>query len=609
MTRTTQVFRNQLSTLNSFVLFHGKTFEARVGRELQGAFDERSRAYLDAVKGTPHTKADRRSHLRRWREAVEQIFAERKRVATEKPKSDDETSAFHRQLRLALAEREEKPKTLARRVGVSTSALARWLNGAYPNKRALPSLHRLEHALGLANGLLRSLIPQTRGISTGPKPAEAQKPGFRQRLRRQKGEHYSFKEVDITADFELEWKSLFDYKTSKRPTYRRSTKGVWRMLPLEKVALKLRTLAKDGQFGCPTAEMNLRVTMQYLGFLSIDAESGGKGIAKNDLQTIAWLAIPEMVDAFLRFRTQRSDGLIHGGHLLFTRFVQSITHPDTGFLSQQPEYAKKLPEVYRDEDWQRTCNETWNLCKTWTDDAQDVSRNPEEPIRGLLNLREPLAPIMRAVDDLDAAAATTPSGSILEGIHKRDALLLSLLIANPLRRRNLILMRWTEDNGGNLYRRQDGQWRLRFAGNDFKNEKGAAKGPYDAPLPRALGDRIVEYLEEFRPRLVRRYANVDWVFPSSRSPGAWDDLSKHVQVLTARLVTETPGIGPHAFRHLVATDYLRKHPNDYPTVAKLLHDNLETVLSEYAHLRFDDAFGRYEEHLGRIGKVGPADQR
>jgi integrase len=144
---------------------------------------------------------------------------------------------------------------------------------------------------------------------------------------------------------------------------------------------------------------------------------------------------------------------------------------------------------------------------------------------------------------------------------------------------------------------------------DFDLPAMISKTKNDAPLPRALGDRIVEYLEEFRPRLVRRYANVDWVFPSSRSLGAWDDLSKHVQVLTARLVPETPGIGPHACRHLVVTDYLRKHPNDYPTVAKLLHDNLETVLSEYAHLCFDDAFGRYEEHLGRIGKVGPGEQR
>ncbi|CPH57290.1 Uncharacterised protein [Burkholderia pseudomallei] len=46
--------------------------------------------------------------------------------------------------------------------------------------------------------------------------------------------------------------------------------------------------------------------------------------------------------------------------------------------------------------------------------------------------------------------------------------------------------------------------------------------------------------------------------------------------------------------HLKATDYLRTNSNDYPTLAFLLHDKLETVLAEYAHLGQDDSFGRCE---------------
>jgi hypothetical protein len=37
--------------------------------------------------------------------------------------------------------------------------------------------------------------------------------------------------------------------------------------------------------------------------------------------------------------------------------------------------------------------------------------------------------------------------------------------------------------------------------------------------------------------------------------------------------------------------------SDFLTAAQLLHDQLKTVLDRYAHLRQDDAFGRFEAHL------------
>lgn len=56
----------------------------------------------------------------------------------------------------------------------------------------------------------------------------------------------------------------------------------------------------------------------------------------------------------------------------------------------------------------------------------------------------------------------------------------------------------------------------------------------------------------------------------------------------------------HAFRHLVATDWLTAHPNDYLTVAQLLNDELDTVIKNYAHLKRDKSFLRYEDHLSSI---------
>jgi hypothetical protein len=276
-----------------------------------------------------------------------------------------------------------------------------------------------------------------------------------------------------------------------------------------------------------------------------------------------------------------------------------MTHPVTGYLTQQPELAKRLPAAYVTTGWVDMCKATHAICATWKQDAQGLSRDPKEPIQRLLDLSEPLSPILRAIQYLDMAAASAPSGSRQEALHKRDALLLSMLLSNPLRNRNYVLLTWKADNTGALYCRQNGQWRIRFGAGDFKNDRTALQKDYDAPLPRALEGRITDYLAEYRPRLLRCAPDATWVFPACTGT-KWIDLSRHVSKLTKRLIQETPGFGTHAFRHLVPTDYLRKHPNDFLTVAILLHDTLETVLKVYAHLRQDESFGKYEDHVQAV---------
>ena len=61
-----------------------------------------------------------------------------------------------------------------------------------------------------------------------------------------------------------------------------------------------------------------------------------------------------------------------------------------------------------------------------------------------------------------------------------------------------------------------------------------------------------------------------------------------IKVLTSTYIESCPGFGPHAFRHVIATDHLRRNPGDYLNVATLLHDKLETVLKSYGHLRVAD---------------------
>ncbi|MDQ1274405.1 MAG: hypothetical protein QG591_3035, partial [Planctomycetota bacterium] len=63
------------------------------------------------------------------------------------------------------------------------------------------------------------------------------------------------------------------------------------------------------------------------------------------------------------------------------------------------------------------------------------------------------------------------------------------------------------------------------------------------------------------------------------------------------------------FRHIIATEYLKNNPNGYQVVANILHDKLETVLGEYAHLKIADGFSHWVSYLeGRIETIKKGDR-
>ncbi|MGF6976583.1 integrase [Paraburkholderia sp. JPY465] len=591
-----QVMRNRLSTLNSYLTFNGKTLDSVVGREMLGDFDAKLKSYCDSLATSEHTKADRRSHLGAWRNAAQSMMAGHRQSLSGSTEVG-ERSSFNVALRHAIAAIGEDPVDLAKRAGASTATLKRWIKGAEPERRDLPAVHRLELCLGLEDNSLRSLIPShSHPASASTEFNERAEIPYRTRLRKRCADAFRLKPADIGDSLAAEWQAFFDYKTAKHTQIERSQRGKWRLLPDDKVAVPASKYTQKRGRKCETADLNFNVLRGFLGFLARPAADGGFGCAPEKAQTLAWLAVPRAVDAFLEFLTERSDGLEHGGHAAFANLAGSVTHPVTGYLSQQPAFLECLPVDFA-EAWQTMCKETHTLCTAWKHDAKGFSRNPAEPIQALLDLSEPLKPILRAIGELDRQAASAPTGGRREAEAKRDALLLSMLIANPLRNRNYVTMTWRNDNAGALYRRQDGQWRIRFnAPGDFKNDGHSNEKAYDAPLPRDLSPRIEEYLEEYRPRLVQSNPRAIWLFPNNKGE-KWQTQNTHVANLMKRLVPETPGFGPHAFRHLVATDYLRKHPNDFLTVTVLLNDRLETVLKAYAHLRQDESFDRYEAYM------------
>ena len=593
-----QTFRNHRSTLNGFLAYHGKTTDGPVGRELRASFDEAVGRYLSALSGSAKSRSDKRGHLRAWKQSFDELDSQLK---AKTPNPAPRPKEFCQALRETVAASGVAPKTLAKQCGISTSAVQRWLNGAEPNTRTLPALRRFEAHLGLQRGSLEELLNKSSSPSGYEPRATSVTPiAYRTRLKKRLADTYRLKPTDILPTLETEWRCLLQYKTDKLPRFARSKKAVWRLLPAKAVLRSHSPLACINGMVCPSATLTLEHLVAYLGYLALPEEQGGMGLPMSQAQTLATLAVPKLVDGYMRFLAARSDRKVHQGHAVFASFIISLLQHTTGYLRQQPSLNERLSEELRQGcSWAQLCDDALATARNWKIAAKDTSRDPSAPIQPLLNLKEPLVPVLRAVDQLDRLAASALPGSVQQALFKRDALLLNVAVVNPLRIRTLSLI--TCDEGeGNLYQPESSEWRLRLAGDAFKNDEGSKLTCYDVAIP-GIGTRIEEYLFEYRPVLIEHCPDSPYLFPSTRSAdGRHDGLGRVIEKITKRYIPEIISFGPHGIRHLVASAYLKAHPKDYLTVAELLHDKLETVIRAYAHLSKDDSMSRYADYLNSI---------
>lgn len=610
----TQSFRNQRSTLSSFLAFLGKSESNRVGAELLDEFDSRSSEYLSQWANNPKSRSDRQSHLRAWHQTA---------LNADNEQSPTKDRPFHAELRRCLAQQERAPKTIARESGISTSAMQRWVAGAFPNTTGLPSLRRLERAMGLGRGHLESLLPRVyRDENTIPPPVIS----FRERVQRQP---YGLPLSSLSPEWIAEWTAFVDYKTCISPDLKRNS--AWRLLPQKDLISNPNPLWTIDGLGCETANFTLKRLRYFMGFLCLPQKPpigwseqmkkkqikagikspkepvwrSGLGLPSEQVQTLAILANPRYIDAYLRFMKAGSDGLVHGGHRAFAALVSELTRSQTGYLWQQVHFAARIPnETLAGRDWHTLCAAAHKMANEWKKVAKNVSRDPDEPLRPLLDLKEPLLPLFRAIKHLDKLAAEAAPGSKAQAEHKRNALLVMLLVSNPLRIRTLSLIRWREDNSGNLYRHPDGHWHLRLTGNNFKNDDGSLLTDYDSQLGlEDLAERLDEYIAEYRPALIKGAPSSDWLFPNGKTGGKHSTLNVLFSKITKLYIPEVHSFGPHGVRHLVATYFLNKSPSNFRGVAQLLHDRLETVLRRYDREKMDKAFNQHNVHLAELANM------
>ena len=174
---------------------------------------------------------------------------------------------------------------------------------------------------------------------------------------------------------------------------------------------------------------------------------------------------------------------------------------------------------------------------------------------------------------------------VFEAMDAGFSLMLRLWTYIPYRQRNMREMRLTE----NLYKNPQGQWRIKFIGEQLKvSQRKGKTNILDLPFPNKLVPHLEIYLNTWRPILI---ANCP-------EPPLHVFLNRYGKPHTRKALTRSTGQivyrytgkywHPHIIRTVWTTEWIRNTHGDFYTAAVMLNDTLETVIHNYAHLLEED---------------------
>jgi len=597
-----QTAANRASALRSFLNHCQLQTDEPVGVEFRSAFMQRLQSFADhlASEGrTARNVGNTLSALRTWRGVLLSMD-------TDRAAAGDHLPPFSQALRDLL--KDLPTDRLSKLLSIPRYMLYGWLKGKRPRITALNHIYKIERYFGVDADELASLAGFKKGgrlapTTVGPAPAVP----YRDALAARTSEHYLAK-PQADSPLRCQWLDFVRYKTEDDPMLLRTKRGAWRMAPFEFEVEKKSTWAEflDG-VEVPSARMAWTNVASYLGWLALPTDKGGAGIPAQETETLAWIAVKDKVDAYIRWMVRRNGNKYNGSVFEFISKAKSMLRGEFGYLSQQAEFQSTLPEGYRPRLWADMCAETFSLLtakQTRNEGARTKTRDPRAPMAHILELDNPLEMI---ADMIQRQRADRPIGGapIREAMWARDIALIKMLVSNPLRKRNMATLTWRPDNTGELYQHADGSWWIRVESAKFKNTRGAAGDQqYDMPVQQMVWGDLERYLKTYRPRLMK--CDVDFVFLAGRHGSVprdphlpWAGITTRVKDLTRKYLWRCAGIGTHAFRHLVATSIIKASKlTDFKTAALVLNDRLSTVEKNYAHLKSADGANRMGELLG-----------
>ena len=604
--------QNFMTTLNAWLTILKLQNDSMVGDELSGSFDKSMTFFMDEMLllgRSPRTVQDRCELMLRWRQYASEMYC-----------VDSLPADFSAALVEAMRRKGFTTGEVARAAAINIQTLRAWENGSHlPKGERMNSIERLEDVLHIPRGILlkrlgmRAMTWHASRVKRRELPVTRTKFGERMsRLVKTKLRYILWPEGQLHT----QWQAVIAYKTD---AFRDDAKpgNSWRMKSLGVSGARLNTASVLDNQVCASADAAWGFLGSYLGWLRLPEHDGG-GIPLERVKTLAWLLRDDKVLKYLAWRQRRS-GVVHKGLLQVLNTACMLLRPQSGWLWRN----SSLIHTLRPEDipivvgadmppneivsvWQNECARVHAvfLARAKKLSARGIlsySRDATEPIAAILADARPLRVAIEMIATLERSPPPL-SATLSCAVWLRDIVLLKLLVSNPLRVSHFSIMTYRRDNTGNIYKTTSGEWRLRFEAATFKNEKHAAQKDYDAGVPRFLWDDIERYIAEGRPNLLDVTTSEYFLLRSRAGPdkrdaqemlsrsGMWvsEGISVRVKELTLLLRPGCPAFRTHAFRHIVATDYLKRHPGAYLNVAHLLHDKLATVMQVYGHLSVED---------------------
>jgi len=574
---------NQVSRLKRFMALAGRDDHDPAGTELED--DQTFIQIRDQVieEGAASNQRAMRSTLQAWRKSYRRLVRQ-----IELP------DRFCDALRVLMNRSGLSQASVAKSIGVSRKGLGNWIEGVCVPRRSEKSLQRIaaaEDFFGLDRGCLEKKLGYR---SLRQKPAQPYT-----RLCKQP---YALKDEDIPSQLKAEIRSLVRFKTDAI-TGNQNRHSTWRLRNEEDYGRRVSSLARIGSQVCPTAHIVIRRVRSFCGFLVKE-----KGWALEDLRLVH-CTDPELLEEYIRFLKDRR------GHYTSTatsllKDMAPLVHPEWGHITQSPDMGDHIHSPVSRAEWRSFCADRYDqiICmrkQLETSGQVRRGRKAEDPIERILDHPEPASWLFTMADRMEREFYLNASENrpYATAALARNIALVKLLIMNPLRVNHLTTMTYQADNTGNLRRKQDGSWQLLYEPWEFKNERGAAKETYRAEIHPWASEALERYLFSYRPKLPGA-DTTDYVFLSQNSGGE-SGLRKQSLFNIGRVITNTTrtflpevapnGFGPHAFRHIIATHYLKRHPGNYPLVAQILHDRLSTVMQAYGHLQVGDGLDAWAE--------------
>ena len=349
--------------------------------------------------------------------------------------------------------------------------------------------------------------------------------------------------------------------------------------------------------------MHLDRITAFFGFLTLppkpsDPSHSGKGLPLEDLSLAHYLDT-ELVEDYLEFIRARAGGNYNGMTIQYISFINSLLHPKNGFVIQYPEL---FPDVVDLKTKVVLAHERYKNVRKHLEPHVVKTRDPNETNKQIIESDRPLDFLIQTGDKVyEYAKIRWENREVneLAAIDYRNALLIRMLISNPLRQKNYRRMTCSSDNFGHLHKAEDGSWWVEIPRKEFKNLQGAAGDrDYKVMVNKELWPEIEFYLAKCRPVLLGTSKSDCLFLTMQGKPLDKNRFNDIVKTLTRSFCPlKNSGFGPHAFRHIIATDYIKNHPNGFQVVADILHDKLQTVLDNYAHLAVYDGFRHWDNYL------------